>query len=345
METFEVPAMLGLPAGIKVLATEIYLATRVTFTSYNLATTFSMVYLMIAGVGLTIYFRATRSSERYAVISGKGFRPTVIQLGAWRFLACAVALLIIFIIVLLPVLVILYASFLPWMSVSPVKAFKTMSLANYQWLLTYDVGLRAFQNNLIVGAGSATLAVFLTSIIAWISIRTRIRGRKLLDALAFCPIAFPGLVFGLALMWLYLTIPVPIYGTLWILLVAYTGKYMPICMRASSTALTQVHKELEEASEVSGASWWQSFSRIVVPLVLPGLFVGWVYVFTLSFKVLSLPILLSSVGTEVVPVAIFDLSVEGEYTRLAALGMVLIVMITLVTLTARRAVHIFSLEP
>ena len=219
-----------------------------------------------------------------------------------------------------------------------------MSLDNYRWLMTYDTVLRALKNNLVVGLGSATIAAFLTSVIAWIVIRTEIPGRRLLDALAFAPIAIPGILFGLALIWLYLTIPIPVYGTLWILLIAYVSKYMPIPMRACSAAITQVHKELEDASEMCGGSWWFTFSRVLVPLIMPGLFVGWVYVLTLSFKVLSLPVLLGSAGNEMVPVLIFDLYEGGQYTRLNALGVVVIAIVTLMTLLARRISKRFGIE-
>src|SRR3989338_5883033 len=129
-------------------------------------------------------------------------------------------------------------------------------------------------------------------------------------------------------MWLYLTIPIPVYGTLWILLIAYVSKYMPICMRACSSSIMQIHKELEDASHVSGASWWFTFSRVLIPLILPGLFVGWVYVLTLTFKVLSLPVLLGHAGTEVIPVLIFDLYEGWQYTRLNALGVAVVVLVT-----------------
>jgi iron(III) transport system permease protein len=218
------------------------------------------------------------------------------------------------------------------------------SLKNYRELANYEAIGRAFWNNLIVGAGSATLAVFFTAVIAWIVARTKIPGRKLLDVLAFSPIAYPGIVFGLALMWLYLTVPIPVYGTLWILLIAYVSKYMPLCMRACSASIHQVHRELEEASQVSGAPWWSTFRRIVVPLILPGLLVGWVYVLTLTFKVLSLPILLGRPGTEVVPVLIFEMYEAGEYTQLNALGVVVVALVTAVSLLVRRVSRRFGME-
>ncbi|MGH7845036.1 MAG: ABC transporter permease, partial [Candidatus Binatia bacterium] len=313
VETFEEPAVLGLPAGITVLATEVYLAATEVPTDYNLAATFAMVYLLIALLGLAIYFRSTRYSEKYAVITGKGFRPYVIDLESMRYLVSALAILLLTVVLFLPILVILYASLLPWYGPPSVQMLRLFSLDNYRWVLTYDAILGALQNNLLVGFGSATLAVLFTAVIAWIVLRSNIPGRKFLDALVFSPIAYPGVVFGLALIWVYLTLPIPVYGTLWILLIGYVTKYMPLCMRACSASLTQVHKELEDASLMSGASWWYTFSRVVVPLILPGMFVGWVYVFTLTFKVLSLPVLLGHAGTEVIPVLIFDLYEGGQY--------------------------------
>jgi len=344
METFEEPAILGLPAGITVLATEVYLAAREAPADYNLAATFAIVYLAIALGGLWIYFRATRFSEKYAVITGKGFRPYMIDLGPWRWVTLGVTLLLLTAVLFLPILVILYASLLPWYAPPSAKMFNLLTFDNYRWLTTYDVILRALKNNLLVGIGSATLAVFFTSIVAWIVIRTKIPGRQLLDALVFSPIAYPGIVFGLSLMWLYLTVPIPVYGTLWILLIAYVTKYMPICMRACSVSLTQVHRELEDASQMSGASWWYTFSRILVPLIMPALLVGWVYVLTLTFKVLSLPVLLGHAGTEVVPMLIFELYEAGQYTRLNALGVVVVVLVTVLSLVARRLTRRFGLE-
>jgi iron(III) transport system permease protein len=344
LETFEEPTVLGIPAGITVLATEIYLAAREVPTNYNLAATFSMIYLFVAFGGLGIYFAATRAAEKYAVITGKGFRPFVIDLGGWRYVALAAALWLLTATLFLPLAVVLYASFLPWYAPPSAQTLGLLTLDNYRWLLTYESILEAFRNNLFVGLGSATIAVLLTAIVSWIALRTRVPGRKLLDALAFSPIAYPGVVFGLALIWVYLTLPLPIYGTLWILVIGYVTKYMPICMRACSASLTQVHRELEDASEMSGASWWFTFSRVLTPLILPGMLVGWVYVLTLTFKVLSLPVLLGHAGTEMIPVLIFDLYEGGQYTRLNALGVVVVVLVTVVSLIARRISRGFGLE-
>jgi iron(III) transport system permease protein len=335
IETFEAPAILGLPAKLFFLSTEIYFAVNTSPPDYNLATAYSMVYLIVAFIGMGIYLRITKASERYATVTGKGYRPRIFRMGSWRWPLALGGQFLLTVSIWLPLMVILWASLLPWYSAPSMKALSRVSLDNYWWILNFPVTQRAFVNNLIVGIGSATFVVLLTAIIAWIVIRTRIPGRKLLDVLAFAPICFPGIVVGLSILWLYLLLPIPIYGTLWMLFLAYIGKYTPISMRACYAGLSQVHSELEDASAVCGAGWGRTFFRIITPLIFPSMIVGWVYVLSLTFKVLSLPILLSGPGNEVLPVLIFDLYDGGDYTKLNALGVLIIGFVTALTLSAR----------
>jgi len=134
-------------------------------------------------------------------------------------------------------------------------------------------------------------------------------------------------VMGLALTWVYLMLPIPVYGTLWILVIGYVTTLTPFSLRIVHAALLQLHKELEEAAELASPSWLRNTVFILLPLILPGLVVAWLYVLTLTFKILSLPVLLSHVGTEVLPVLIFGLYEGGQYSQLSALGVVLIAAI------------------
>jgi iron(III) transport system permease protein len=152
------------------------------------------------------------------------------------------------------------------------------------------------------------------------------------------------MVLGLALVWFYLTVPIPIYGTLWILVVAYVTKRLPSSTRVCSAVMTQIRKELEEASEVCGASFLRTFASVVAPLLIPGLFVSFVSALTITFKALSLPVLLGHAGTELVPVLIFDMFESGRYPEVAALGCATIVVITGVTLMSRRISQRFGLS-
>jgi iron(III) transport system permease protein len=176
--------------------------------------------------------------------------------------------------------------------------------------------------------------MLLTSIISWITVRTRIPGRSLLDAVTFLPITFPGIVLGVSLIWVYLTLPIPIYGTLWILLVAYITRYMPYGIRTVSSSMVQIHAELEEAAHISGASWLQTFGRIILPLLRPGLVAGWIYVVIVSMRELSSSILLYSSRSLILSVLIFDLWDGGQFTIVAALSVLMIVGLILLVVIA-----------
>jgi iron(III) transport system permease protein len=170
------------------------------------------------------------------------------------------------------------------------------------------------------------------SIAAWIAVRSRIPGRGTLEQLTFVPLVIPGIVLGLALSFVYLRSPVPIYGTIFILLIAYCTKYMPYGMRYATTSMGQISGELEESAQVSGASWWNTFRRVLLPLLSPGILAGWVYILVVSFRELSSSILLYSPGNEVLSILIFEQYENGQFTLLAALGVVMV--LTLVVMVS-----------
>jgi iron(III) transport system permease protein len=199
-------------------------------------------------------------------------------------------------------------------------------------------------NSFVLGVTSSTATMLITAVIAWIIVRTSWQGKGLLDFLAFSPIAVPGLVMGIAILWLYLVLPVPVYGTLWILLIAYVTKYLPYGMRACSSSMLQIKKELEEASEASGAAWPHTFRRVILPLLAPGFVAGWIFVVTHSFRELSTSIMLYRSGTEVISVVLFEMWDGGQYPRLAALGMVLVAILVIISLIAKKIGSRYSVQ-
>ena len=345
IEDFEIPALLGIPAGIYVLSTEIYLSVRRPPTDFNLAATISMFYLLVAFGGLYLYFKSTRVTEKFAVISGKGYRPRIVRLGRWRFPAVVSALFVIALAVYIPMLILLWTSFLPWYAPPSWEMLQAVTLKNFDWLIHDELILSAFKNNLIVGLSAGLLVTVFSAVIAWIVLRTQIPGRRLLDGLAFSGTAYPSMALGLALIWFYLTVPIPIYGTLWILVIAYVTKRLPSSIRICSAVMAQIRSELEEASSACGATFLRTFVRILAPLLMPGLFVSFVSTLTITFKALSLPVLLGHSGTELVPLLIFDLFESGRYSEVAALGCVTIAVITLLTLGFRRLTRRVGLNP
>jgi iron(III) transport system permease protein len=176
-------------------------------------------------------------------------------------------------------------------------------------------------------------------------VRSRLPGRVALDGIASLPIAIPGIVLGLAIMIVYLKLPVGIYGTLWILLVAYVTRFLPYGLRYASASLVQIHRELEESAAISGASWAVTFRRIVLPLIRPGLVAGWIYVAIVSMRELSTSILLYGPGTEVLPVVVWELWENGQYTGLSALGVMFIAALLGMAMLAYRVGRGFPVVP
>ena len=176
--------------------------------------------------------------------------------------------------------------------------------------------------------------MLLTAVIAWIAYKSRLPGAKLLDYLAFLPIAVPGLVLGMALIWFYVAFPIPIYGTIWVLLIAYTTKYIPYGMRATSASIVQIHKELEEACGIAGASWWQTFWRVTLPLLRPGLIAGWIYVLIVSFREFSTSILLATGQSQVLSILIFTMFEQGQVTVVAAVGVLMVILLVSIVAVA-----------
>src|SRR5437764_14690169 len=157
-----------------------------------------------------------------------------------------------------------------------MHALHNLTLDTYRFIITYPNLTSAVWNSLLLGVGSATLIMLVTSVICWIVVKTKLPGRWLLDNIASLPMVFPGIVLGLAIMILYLYLPVGIYGTLWIMLIAYITRFMPYGLRYHTTSTLQIHKELEESAQMSGASWATTFRRIILPLLKPGLVAGWI---------------------------------------------------------------------
>lgn len=336
IEAFEVPALIGVPAKISVFTTKIFLAIHQFPSDFGLAGAYAVTLLAISSIGVLVYGRITRKEERYATVTGKGYRPRVIDLGAWKYLTLGISFLIFFLAVILPVFVLLWSSFIPYYGVPSRELMAKMTWANYQYIINYPLALTAFKNSFYLSVGSATLVMLLTSVIAWITVKTRLPGRALLDNMTFIPIAMPGIVLGVSLIWVYLTLPIPIYGTIWVLLLAYLTKFMPYGIRAASASMIQINKELEEASLTAGGTWFQTFRKVVLPLLMPGFTAGWIYISIIALRELSTSILLYSYNSTVLSIMAFDLWEGGQYTYVCALGVLMVLLLIAMAFTARK---------
>lgn len=336
VEAFEVPALIGVRAGIFVFTTKIYGALQRLRPNYGLAGAYSVTLLLLSFLGVWLYYRATRAAERYSTITGRAYRPKRNDLGLWRYPVALSSLLIVGATAVLPLFNLLWSSLTPYMSVPTVEMLDRLSLESYRELLRLPFARRALGNSLILSFTSATFVMLLTSCIAWITVRSRVKGRTLLDQLAFLPIAIPGIVLGVSILVLYLSLPVPIYGTLWILWVAYVTKYLPYGIRAAAATMIQIHRELEEASAASGATWLQTFGRVVLPLLMPGFVSGWIYIAVASLRELSTSVLLYTQESIVLSILVFDLWESGLYNTVSALGVLMVLFVVLIAWSARR---------
>jgi iron(III) transport system permease protein len=338
IETFEVPALIGIPAQRFTFVVEIWRQTSTTPTDFGLAAVYAILILLFCACLLAFYNRMTRHANMFAVVSGKAFRPRRIDLRGMKWVSLAASMFIIICSVGLPMIILTWASFYPpYRGFQPitVEGFSELSLDNYRAIVDQDLVQRAFVNSTILGIGSATVVVLLMTIVAWISVKTTIRGRKLLDSLAFAPIAIPAVAMGVAFLWLYLSLPVPVYGTIWILFLLYVARFTAVALRIMAASMTQVNDELHEAAEVAGASWVRSFVTVTMPLLRPGMLAAWIFVLIHAYRELSASLIVYSYGNEPIGVAIFDIWENGSYGLLAAFGMLVVFVLIVFSVAAR----------
>jgi iron(III) transport system permease protein len=336
LEAFEVPALLGIPAGVWVFTSRIFNALKTYPIEYGNAGALATSLLVLTSIGVFLQSRFSGKGKRYQTVTGKGFRPRPMELGRWRKPATIAVFAYFFIAVALPVMMLVHVSTQPFYKLPSMEAIQSMTLENYRYTLTNSQSLRALKNSFMLGVGSATVVMLVMAVVAWVVVRTRLKGRWLIDNLAFLPLTIPGLVLGVALLFVYLRVPLPIYGTLWILFIAYFTRYMPYGMRYATTSMYQISGELEESAKVSGASWWQGFRRIMLPLLVPGLVAGWIYILTVSVRELSSSILLYSPGNEVLSILIFEQWTNGQTNELAALGVIMVLSLVVLVFLASR---------
>ena len=320
-ESFEVPGLVGLPGRIYVLTTEIYtLVNYAVPPNYGVAATFSVLLLVMVMTMLHFYGRLTRRAERYQTITGKGYRPRLINLGRARYLTAALLVFFFFVIVLLPLIALFWVSLMPTVQQFSQVRLDQLTFGNYVKVFQSSLLMGSIGNSLILGVSVATLTSLFTLICAWYAARRR-RGAWLIDQLAMTPLIFPAIVLGVALMQVYLQVPFPLYGTVASIVIACVIRYLPYGMRYAYAGMIQIHTELEQASSISGAGEWMTLRRIVLPLAAPALITSWLFIFLLSVGAVALPILLTGPDSQLVATALFELWGNARTPEVAAFGL------------------------
>ena len=330
IEAFEVPALVGLPGKVRLLTTDIYLDMKQTVPpDFGYSSAFSLVLLLIAAVLLYFYGRLSRNASRFHTVTGKSFRPRLFDLGWARHLGSALILFYFTLVLVLPNVALLWQSLMPFSQSFSMKGLGLLTLANYRTVMETGNYAGLVWQTLTISGTSATCVLLVTIFAAWLSVRRK-PGANWLDQLATAPLVFPGIVLGVAMMQIFLSLPISIYGTIWAFVIAFTVRYLPYGMRYASSGILQIHTELEESAVISGASAAQVLRKIVVPLALPAIAAGWLFIFLVSSRDLALAVILSSPSVQPVAVAMLDLWSNGQGTELAAFGLVWTAIMTVI---------------
>jgi iron(III) transport system permease protein len=339
LEALEIPIIIGFPAGIYVFPTYIYFsAQRFSPPQYGLSAALGASFLIMSLVLVYFYRRVMRQAGRFATVTGKGYRPRIVALGKWRYPAFCAFFIYFVLTIAAPTLILLWRSLVRFYVMPTWSALGQATLKNYWEVLGEDRIAHALANTLVVGVATATLTMTLSLSIAWVIVRSGFKGRTLLDGLTFLPHAIPGVIIGIALIFLYLNPPLnylPLYGTIWIIVLGLSVGYIAFGSRAMNGAVAQIHNELEEAGKVSGAKWITIMRRIVLPLLLPAFVSGWIWIASHSLRSFSVPLILSSKESLVLSVVMWDLWNNGRAGPTAALGVLLIVAISVLTTSGR----------
>jgi len=338
LAVFEVPAIVGLPARILVLSSVIFNATTppTGLPDYGLAGAYGFTMLAAGLVLAYFYVRLMRQGKKYTVITGRGYRPKEIELGRWKWAAVVFVFIYLSIEVFVPFLVLLWTSLSPYLQLPSMEALSRLTLKHFVSIPDY-VGTRPFVNTVILMFAVPSAAMLISVLTSWVVVRTQVSFRGTLDTVAFLPHAVPGILLAVGLGYLALAYKdyFPVYGTITIIVIAHTINWIAYGSRTTNSIMIQIHRELEEAGKVSGASTPRVFATIVLPLIAAGILNSWVWISMLSYREVTMALTLGSRQNTVVSTVIWQFWSHGWVTQASALGVMLVVF-ALVVVSALR---------
>jgi iron(III) transport system permease protein len=336
LEQFELPLIIGLPARINVFSYRIYneLNPAGGLPNYGGAAAVSLPFLMLGFLALLLYNWITRESSKYVTVTGKAYRQKRYKLGGWAIPAYLFMAAYVTFAAVLPALTLLWTSLFGF-RIPGVASWADASFSAYRSLLTDPIFWRAARNTLIVATASGLIVVALAFTVAWTVTRTRMFGRRALEALTFTSLGIPSVIVAFAVMVVYLSIPVGIYGTILILVLAYCYR-MATVTRIARSSLMQIHKELEEAAATSGARWVSTQFRILLPLMTPALLSGFILMFIAGLREFTIPLVLYSQENVVLSVLLWQTFQGGQPAVTAALATLIIALVLPIIFLARR---------
>jgi iron(III) transport system permease protein len=342
LRSFETPVLQGTPAGIKVFVSRVYDSMALEFST-GLATSYSMVLVILSVITLFFYIRTTRFSERFATITGKGYRVKVIDIGPWKYLTFLAVLLYFMVGILIPFVVLIVVSMIPYFDYETFMQFPANAvLTNYYTVIKHPSFVTGLYNSLILSVTIAVVAVLAGIVMAFTIYRTRAYGTKIFEFVGTLPLAFPPLVLSVGLVIIFLG--TPLYNSLWALGVGLFVAYFPYAFRNASGSIVNIHKELDEAAWVHGARWRHVFFKITLPILKPSVGGALFYIFIEAIRNVDVAVLLTSPGNEYGPVTLFEYFRVGQWAEAAAGGVIYLIILIVAVSMAKFAFGVkFSL--
>jgi iron(III) transport system permease protein len=321
---YGIPAVLGAPANISVLTTYIFKLTNWSPPLYSTAAAVAIILMVVTGA-LVLLQQGVLAGRSFITVAGKAFRPRALDLGPWRWLTLALALLYLFIVVVLPMLALIVAAFRRFLFIPDAASLFDMrhySLVHFESIFDNPLTMRSIWNTMEVGLVTAVLGGLLAFAIGYTVHRGSVPGRRAIDLVATLPVAIPGLVIGVAYLWAWIGLPGGLYGTIWILALAFIARFIPDTMKALSTSFLQIHRELEEAAWVCGRGRLGTIRSIVLPLARPGTIAAMTLLFILAIRELGSSLFLYTSDTTVMAVLLLDYYEGGNTGKTAAFSLV-----------------------
>ena len=335
---YGVPAVLGTPANLSLLTTYIFTLTAWSPPLYNTAAAVAVILMIVTGIMVWMQQKVL-SGRSYTTVAGKAFRPRPLNLGPWRFLTLAMAIVYLVVVVVLPTIALFIAAFRRFLFIRDIPSL--FDAKQYGWqhfikMFDNPLTVTSMVNSMKVGVITAVFGGVLAFAIGYTITRSKAPGRRTIDIITTIPVAIPGLVIGVAYLWAWIGLPFGIYGTLWILALAFVARFMPDTVKALSTSLMQIHRELEEAAWICGRGTLGTIASIVLPLARPGVVAAMTLLFILAIRELGSSLFLYSSGTMVMAVQLLGYYEGGNIGITAAFSLVQMLLLgVLITITNR----------
>jgi iron(III) transport system permease protein len=334
LEAFEIELLLGVPIDLHVFSTKIHDLVISEPAEFPPAMALSSTFLVVLLVLVSMQRFVIRRKE-FTTVTGRGFNVRLTPLGRWRSLVFLLVLVLALMITVVPTIFLVMGTFMKLFGFFNIA--DPWTLDNWRHVLQDPVILRSLGNTLLVGLGSGIFGVFLYSLIAYVIVKSGFTLRGVLDFLSWIPLAIPGILLGMALLWTFLgtKIFLPIYGSIYILIIAMVIKSMPIGTQVIKSIMLQLGRELEEASIVSGASWFSTYFRILLPLLFPALLTVGLLVFISAARDISTIVLLATAETRTLSLLMLEFATEGQFEKATVVGALIVVFVVAAALIAR----------